>query len=349
MRIGTDTSKFPGAAENGAAWTLREIAALGLEGAFFRSPYELSPTLDPGEMRDAVALGHDLGLYVEVGTAKVNPFAAPEAPRVRDLGDGDYLRGLERLIRACAGAGVTELWTATANYQFRLPGLRACDRFRDDVAWAGQLAATAKVLDRLAPLLRDLGVHLNLETHEEITSFEAVRLVEDAGPDAFGITFDTANVFVRAEDPVAAAARVGPYVRQSHVRDVAPMFTDDGVGRFLAPCGQGVIDWPALLAHLPAEATLSIEGIVGGRAEMPLFLHDPLWQEGHPDLTVAELAEVLRLTRGYEDRAAAGEAPGLAALRAPCGPGDSLAFITQSAAHLRAVLSTRSADLEVTV
>ncbi|GAB2856476.1 sugar phosphate isomerase/epimerase [Actinocorallia aurea] len=343
MRIGTDTSKFPGAAANGALWTLREIHRLGLDGAFFRSPYELSATLDPGEMRDAVALGRELGLYVEVGTAKANPFAAPEAPQVRALGDGDYLAGLEKLIRACAGAGVTELWTATANYQFKLRGMRACDRFRDDVAWADQLAATAKVLHRLRPLLLDLGVHLNIETHEEITSFEVVRLVEDAGPDAFGITFDTANVFVRGEDPVAAAARVAPHVRQSHVRDVAAVFTGDGIGRFLAPCGEGVIDWAALLRHLPAHATLSIEGIMFGRAEMPLYLHDPLWHASHPDLTSAELHDVIALTRGYEARVGQGSAPGLPELRELSDAESELSFITRSAAHLRSVLT----DLEV--
>ena len=49
-RVGTDTSKFPGAAELGAIGTLERIAALGLEGAFFRSAFELSPTLDAGEL-----------------------------------------------------------------------------------------------------------------------------------------------------------------------------------------------------------------------------------------------------------------------------------------------------------
>ncbi|GIM91586.1 sugar phosphate isomerase/epimerase family protein [Paractinoplanes toevensis] len=335
MRIGTDTSKFPGASEHGAHWTLDKIHSLGLDGAFFRSLFALSPTLDPGEIFEISAHAASLGLYLEVGTAKVNPFATPEAPEIRALGDGDYLLGLEKIIRACAAAGITELWTATANYQFKIKGLYACDRFRTDVWWADQLAATAKVLAKLGPLLRDLGCHLNIETHEEITSFEVVRLVEEAGPDAFGITFDTANVLVRGEDPIAAAHRVAPYTRQSHVRDVALAFTDDGIGRFLAPCGQGVIDWPALLAplleHAP-DATLSIEGIVRSRAEMPLFVDDPVWQAAHPDLTVTELAEVYRLTRSYADRAH------LDLLRRPTGADEELAFITDSVAHLRTVL-----------
>ena len=261
------------------------------------------------------------------------------------LGEGDYLLGLEKIIRALTAVGITELWSATANYQFRIRGLHACDRFRTDVDWHTQLQATAKVLARIAPVLRDTGAHLNIETHEEITSFEAVRLVGDAGPDAFGITFDTANVLVRCEDPVAAARRVAPYVRSTHIRDVALMFTEDGIGRFLAPVGDGVLDWHTILAVLTdanPNLNLSIEGIAGNHGEMPLYIDDPEWQAGHPDLTVTEFAEVIRLTRDYQTRAAAGLVPGLPALRAPITPEQAEQFITRSAAALRTILAERA-------
>lgn len=343
-RVGTDTSKFPGASELGAIGTLERIAALGLEGAFFRSAFELSPTLDAGELSAVADAAADLDLYLEVGVAKVNPFATPEAPQIRALGEGDYLLGMARIIRAVTAVGISELWTATANYQFRIRGIYACDRFRTDVDWADQLAATAKVLDRLAPLLRETGAHLNIETHEEISSFEVVRLVEGAGPDAFGITFDTANVLVRGEDPIAAARRVAPYTRSTHVRDVALHRTDDGIGRFLAPVGRGVIDWDALLGELDrggATSNLSIEGVIGMNAEMPLFVDDPRWWAAHPDLTRAEFSVVESLTADYEQRAGAGDVPSLAELRGPVDSRQALAFITDSAAGLRAALAAR--------
>ncbi|MFT4212715.1 MAG: sugar phosphate isomerase/epimerase [Microbacterium sp.] len=338
-KVGSDTSKFAGARERGAFWTLDRMSELGLEGAFFRSPFELSATLDAGELREVVAHARHLGMYVQSGAAKVNPFASPEFPEIRAFGDGDYVLGLERIIRALAAAGITELWTATANYQFRIPGMYACDRFRTDVDWDVQLAATARVLGILAPTLRDAGAHLNLETHEEITSFEVVRLVEDAGPDAFGITFDSANVLVRAEDPVRAAERVAPYVRATHLRDVALCFTEDGIGRLLLPVGEGVLDWdrilPVLIAGNP-DLALSIEGLAGGtRAEMSLYIDDPVWQAAHPDLSVSELAEVVRLTRGYEARAAAGEAMSLRELRAHVSAAAAEQFIVRSADALR--------------
>ncbi|NUR85474.1 MAG: sugar phosphate isomerase/epimerase [Nonomuraea sp.] len=334
MRVGVDSTKFPGAPERGAIWLLEQVAALGLDGVFFRSVLELSGDLDPAELRDAVQAARDLGLRVEAGVGKVNPFANPESPEIRALGDGDYLLGMRRMITAAAGAGITELWTATANYQFRFDGLYACDRFRTDVTWARQLAAIEKFLGRLAPVARDAGVHLDLETHEEITTFELVRIVEAVGPDVLGITFDTANVLVRCEDPVRAMLRAAPYVRATHVRDAGLAYTEQGIGRFLLPVGQGVIDWPALLAPLAGrDVMLSIEGIISSRAEMTLHVDDPRWLAAHPDLTAAEALEVVRLTRSYTART-------LEQLRAPVAAGEPLAFIKESARRLRELVAT---------
>src|SRR5262249_8369500 len=155
-----------------------------------------------------------LGMYLETGLGKVNPYASPEAPELRAIGDGDIRLGFERMMCACAAIDCRELWIGTANRKSQYAGRFSYDRFRTDVAWDDQLVATERFLPTLAPIARDLGIHLNLETHEEITTFECVRLVEAVGPDVMGVVFDTSNVLHRGEDPVAAAGRIAPYVRQ---------------------------------------------------------------------------------------------------------------------------------------
>ncbi|GAA3696031.1 sugar phosphate isomerase/epimerase [Arthrobacter ginkgonis] len=350
--IGADSTKFPFAEGKDAAWILHKSVEYGLDGVYFRSVLDLSPTLDRAQLRDVAAQAKEAGLWLEAGIGKVNPFSTPEAPGIRALGQGDYLKGMSLLVEAAAEAGVHELWSATANYQFTLPAPYSCDRFRTDVPWTDQLRATARFLHRLAPVLRDHGSHVNLETHEEITSFEVVRLVEEVGPDVLGITFDTANVLVRCEDPVAAARRVAPYVRATHVRDVALTFTDAGISRFLMPVGQGCLSWPEVISPLlersPMERPLmlSIEGVTRSRAEMTLPLYDPVWQQGHPDLTAAEALAVVHLARRYGDRADRGEAPDLKALRAPLQPTEPLDFLFESVRHLRKVLDSLAARRE---
>ncbi|WP_141367633.1 sugar phosphate isomerase/epimerase [Streptomyces sp. 6-11-2] len=341
-KVGVDGRKLPEGAEPGALGRLRHAAELGLDGVFFRSILEMSETLDPGELREVRALADELGLYLEAGVGKVNPYATPETPEIRILGDGDYLRGMERMIQAAAEIGIHELWTGTANYKFGLPGYFVFDRFRTDAPWPDQLTATVKVLRSLAPVLNETGSHLNLETHEEITSFELVRIVEEVGPDTVGITFDIGNVLVRAEDPVKAAQRVAPYVRMTHVKDAGLYFTDFGIGHQLVPVGQGVIDWEGVFGVLRLEAphvNLSIEN-PQLRFEMPLHVYDPTWRAAHPDLTTDELAAIVQMTVVHESRIRDGLAPTREQVyAAPCESEDQLAFITESAAFIRETLA----------
>lgn len=344
MRVGVDGRKIPEAAEGGPIRSFDHARELGLDGLFFRTVLEMSPTLDSGELREIRAHADALGMYCETGLGKVNPYATPEAPELRAIGDGDILKGFERMLRACREIDCTEVWVGTANYKSAYRGHLAYDRFRTDVTWEEQLQATERFLHKLAPIARDLDIHMNVETHEEITTWEVVRLVEAVGSDVLGVTFDVANVLQRGEDPVAAAHRVAPYVRQTHLKDFALMFAEDGVLRQARPCGQGVVDYETILPlicrdrpqHLNA-LNLTIENSsVHSRGLIDIW--HPAWMPAHPDLPPAEVAQFFRLVKGWEDRAARGEAPTFDEYEA--GPHDyahMVRFIQESAAHVRAI------------
>ncbi|WP_328917470.1 MULTISPECIES: sugar phosphate isomerase/epimerase family protein [unclassified Streptomyces] len=340
MKIGVDGRKIPGAADRTPVEILGYAHDLGMEGVYFRTVLDISPTLDRGLLREVRQEADRLGLYLQMGLGKVNPYAAAEAPEIRRLGDGDYTRGMLRMLEACReGADCGELWVACCNYQPDLPGYYAIDRFRTDAPWADQLVAIEKFLRLLAPAARDLGCHLNMETHEEITSTEVVRLVESVGPDVMGITFDTANVLVRGEDPVAAARRVAPYVRATHLRDSILRRTDTGLTRTFSPCGLGVIDWAGLLGALLEQVPdldASIEP-AGPTLAIPIGTRDESWRALHPDLVEAEVVELERLADDYDRRAAAGEVPTLEDFRAT--PFDGENFVLRSAEHLRTTLA----------
>ncbi|MFD7159541.1 sugar phosphate isomerase/epimerase family protein [Kribbella sp. NPDC059898] len=326
MRVGIDGRKIPGSKANGPLAGLDHAKDLGVSGIFFRTVLDMSPTLDPGELRDIRQRADELGLYLESGLGKVNPYAMAEAPELRQIGGGDTLLGFRRMMTACAEIGCLELWAGTANYK-PYPGRLAYDRFRTDVSWEDQLVATEQYLRTLAPIARDLGIHINLETHEEITTFELVRLVEAVGPDAIGIVFDTSNPMQRAEHPVRAAERVAPYVRQTHFKDAALAVDADGVLYQERPLGQGLIDFEAILRILAVrtpELTLSIENAqpwdevavtyptfradqIPSRTQTVVEVFDDAWQAAHPDLSVSELAAYLGLAQDGGRRIAAGD------------------------------------------
>jgi sugar phosphate isomerase/epimerase len=342
--LGGDLDRFPGAPETAefAFAILDDVVGAGLDGLRFRTLDELAPTLDAGFLREVGQRATELGLYVDMGLGKVNPYMTAELPRVRDLGDGSYLAGMERMVEACAANGWTETWTAVGGYK-PYPGVFFTDRFRTDAPWPDQLDATVRFLNRLAPALRANGVHLNIETHEEIATSELLRIIEEVGEDVIGVCLDPANLLVRGEPPREAIARVAPYVRSTQLRDAALFrLPEGGIARFIAPCGLGVVDWPEtlrlLLSHRP-DLDLTIEGIGGIRAEMPVLPEDPTWRAASPYADDAMVAELYRLTDEHEARATAGAAEALADLRRPVPDRAAHArFVAACADHLRTTL-----------
>lgn len=358
MRLGSDALKLPRSSELSAPEQIEQAAQHGLGGLFFRTMLHMSPTLDAGLLRETRERADAHGMYLESGLGKINPYGLAEAPEIRAIGDGDTLLGFRRMMEAAVEIGVTELWVATANYK-PYGGRFSYDRFRTDVDWADQLEASTKLAKRLAPIARDLGLHMNAETHEEITSFELVRLVEEVGPDVMGITYDTANPLQRAEHPALTAKRIAPYVRQTHIKDAALFFEPEGIRFQMRPNGQGAVDlnWvlPELQKHNPS-LNLSLE-IAEPRpaGETPLIttsratgiaLYDPEWIAGHPDLTVDEMAQWLSLVQSCEDRVASGEWTDPVSYEARTyGEEETWVWVEQSLAYVRSVCADAGISL----
>ena len=342
MKFGVCGRKFPDAARLGPERILERVHELGFDGVFFRTILDLDQHLDADHLRELRRRADDYGLYFEVGLGKVNPFNTPEAPAVRALGAGDYRLGMEMMIRAARAIGCTELWADTANSQDVSWGLHAIDRFRTDVTWVDQLQATERFLGVLAPLLRDLGCRIDLETHEEITTHELVALVEAIGPDVLGVTLDLANVVIRGEDPLAATRRVAQYVHLTHMRDVVLYFAADGIERQIRPCGDGVIDWQGvlrLLAEHNPELHLSVENVSGpNRAHIAIF--DPRWRASHPDLSEEEIHTLVRHAHETDARVRRGDIPDPDSYYPGAGlsADDQVEFIRRCHAHLRLAL-----------
>jgi sugar phosphate isomerase/epimerase len=127
-----------------------------------------------------------------------------------------------------------------------------------------------------------------------VTSHELVRMADRVGADIMRVTYDSANTVLRGEDPHAVARRLAPLVAKTHLRDIRLSRDDDQIYRRLVPCGDGVLDWHAILTALLTanpELNLTIENATD-YSRAPLYTRDPLWQIAHPDLDETELATI---------------------------------------------------------
>ncbi len=358
MRLGIDGQKLPEAKKRGPLKSLEHVKELGLGGIFFSTVLDMSETLDKGELADIRAKADELGLYLEAGVGKINPYCSSEAPEFRAIGGGDVILGFTRMIEASAAIGCHELWVSPGNFKSEYRGRLANDRFRTDVTWDEQLLGIEKVLLILAPVARAHGVHLNMETHDEITSFEILRLIEKVGEDCMGVVFDTANGLQRAEHPVFAAKRVAPYVRQTHIKDAYVGNATGGLDFQTRPVGRGIVNFTEIipvLAKANPNLNLSLE-VAASVEDKPrkanprqcIEINDPTWRAGHPDLTAEELEAYLGLVDTFEKRVAAGEIPDWETYEASqygyptyqhqsYGFNEAVTFIKDSASHIEEV------------
>jgi sugar phosphate isomerase/epimerase len=271
-------------------------AGHGLDGVQFLEPRRLAADLDPARLREVRAQADALGLAIEVGLPSPNPFRRSRADGRTVLTDvliADLIKQIEAI--AILGCRHSRVYFGDRH-----------DRFRTDIHWTEQVAATKAVIARLAPTLRDHGIALAIETHADLTCCELLAILDAFEPDIVGVTLDTGNLAMRLDDPIAAAESLAPRVLATHLKDVVLAFTPRGLCWQARPIGSGILPMTDLLAILQRanpNVLLSIE-LHPRTYDLPIF--DPAWLAHFPDLPPASLAAVVKLAVACERRFAEG-------------------------------------------
>ncbi len=332
MRLGFDhyTTAHRGLTPEQTLWFARER---GLEGVQFLEPAALDPELRSDRLSPLRRQADALGLFLEIGLPSPNPVR-----RGRELGRAvsaaEHAEWLRPHVEAVA---VLDCRFARAYVGDRH------DRFRSDVSWSDQLAATADVLRLLKPVLRDAGVRVAIETHADLTVEELLALVAGVGEDALGVTLDTGNLLMRLEDPVRATERLAPLVLMTHLKDCVLAFTPRGLAWQARPVGSGIVPIADMLATLArANPALNVAIELHPRTyDLPIF--DPAWLAHFPGLRPADLAAVVRMAATCERRYADGSLERPETVEAVPWADRDLDWLARSVGYLRPVVGVLSA------
>ncbi|MBY0308939.1 MAG: sugar phosphate isomerase/epimerase [Phycisphaerales bacterium] len=194
-------------------------------------------------------------------------------------------------VAVLKGAGISVLsgMLATVGEDYAsLESIRETGGVRPDGHWAANLARAAKVADvaqrmgvrlvtfhagfmphdpadplhsvmigrlaRVGDVFAERGVSVAFETGQESAETLAgvMRELNGGGRPAMGVNFDPANmVLYGMGEPVAALRRLGPWVKQVHVKDAVPTAVKGTWGRETA-VGLGAVDWRAFFRVLNA-------------------------------------------------------------------------------------------------
>lgn len=230
---------------------------------------EMLPDLAPQTIENFRAHLKDRGIRLVVDTGVVDPERLAQVIPLAAQLDAHIIRGTVSTI----------LEGARAKY----PG-----------GWQAHLNEISQRLTAIRPILEEHGMILALENHQDTSSDDLIELCRIGGPNV-GITFDVANPLAVGEDIMAFARKIGPLIRNVHLKDYFIFPTTSGVRLVRCALGEGCVPFPellALLAEVAPDAPLHIELAALYARHIRLLEED--WWEGYPPRDVRDFVPLLR-------------------------------------------------------
>jgi len=120
--------------------------------------------------------------------------------------------------------------------------------------WAQHKRNLVPMLQPLAEAAARQGVVLAVENHIDLLADEMVEIMQAVDSPGLGVCLDTANNLRMFEEPVAVAAKLAPYARATHVKNITTQRGDPRSFAFWpsVPLDAGLVDIEAVLGHLRA-------------------------------------------------------------------------------------------------
>ncbi len=172
---------------------------------------------------------------------------------------------------------------------------RRYETFHSLEEWNEWREETFAVLERIVPVLEKHKFTLALENHKDWTIDEYANLFETYSSEYLGACLDFGNNISLLDDPMTVVERAAPYVKATHIKDIAVMPCQDGFEMSEVPLGSGILDVPRMLSVIQnanRHVHFALEMITRDPLKVPC-LTDHYWIT-FPDRNGVYLARTLR-------------------------------------------------------
>lgn len=262
------------------AQLLDYAAGLKLDAIFLQD--SLDPqAMQPAHWKAVREQAARLGLHLETGTGGVLP-RSPE----------DFAASVKTLEvavdRASAMASPVVRCLLAADREHLPPG-----------SVEQHIETMTKLLRTVRTRALDAGVKFAIENHKDLLCWETRQVIEGAGKEFVGSYLDTGNPVFVMENPLTTVEVLGPLAVTFHLRDSVIYETPRGVAVQWVPLGEGVVDFPKILARMReiAPPVYAYVKPITGRAPAILpYLEAGFWKSW-PDVRAVDLAAFLTLAK----------------------------------------------------
>ncbi len=161
------------------------------------------------------------------------------------------------------------------------------------------LETILRMLRAVRSQVLDAGMKIAIEVHKDFNAWEHRQLIETAGSDFVGSYLDTGNPVFMMEDPMTTLEELGRCAVTLHLRDSVVYETKRGIAVQWVPLGEGVVDFPAIVARareLCPRVNVFIKPITG-RPPAILPIYDAAFWKDYQRTRASDLARFLKLAK----------------------------------------------------
>ena len=157
------------------------------------------------------------------------------------------------------------------------------------------LDALVEPFKLVMPLAEEYGIPVGIENHQDLCSWELLELNERVGSPQLGVTMDVGNAFAVGEHPQAFAQRILPILKHVHIKDYTVHPTPSGYRLKRCAIGDGVVDWPAIIALFDREVP-QVQGCIelGASVARHIRLLTEEWWATFPERPLPETINAIR-------------------------------------------------------
>lgn len=105
-------------------------------------------------------------------------------------------------------------------------------------------------LRSLLPELRERGIRLLIENHQDLGAEDLIRIIGATSADCVGINWDMGNSLAVIDTPETFLNKAGGFIGNVHLKDYRLFRCENGFSLSRCALGEGVVDFPSLLSTL---------------------------------------------------------------------------------------------------
>ncbi len=231
---------------------------------------------DAAHLRKVRAHADSLGIKLETGMDSICP-SSTRFPKDAGTAEQQLLQQLE--TAKIVGSPIVRCYLGSM-----------ADR-KTEVPFEKHIQNMLDVLKNVRSRFVDAGVKVSIENHAGDFRAQRLRLViEEAGKDWTGVTYDSGNPCWTMEDPLRALEYVAPYVLTAHLRDSYVWQDEKGIVVQWIRFGQGNVRIAEVVKRLHEArpgVVMNLETICIGNRAFPL--KQPEFWNGYEDVTAQDL------------------------------------------------------------